>query len=91
MTDFDEDPPVVARLVVEIRSDGTRTVARGAIEDRTVGQTTAVQIEAGTPGGAGAPAHAGRCFGWGGSVRAASRGGGSCGGSTPFGRIPTDG
>jgi hypothetical protein len=25
-----EEPPVVARLVVEIRSDGSRTIARGA-------------------------------------------------------------
>jgi hypothetical protein len=29
----DAELPVVARLVVEIRSDGTRTIARGAIED----------------------------------------------------------
>ena len=26
------EPPVVARMIVEIRSDGTRTIARGAIE-----------------------------------------------------------
>ena len=26
------EPPVVARLVIEIRSDGSRTVARGALE-----------------------------------------------------------
>lgn len=38
----DEDLPVVARLVVEIRSDGRRTVARGAIEDVASGQKTAV-------------------------------------------------
>jgi len=28
----DDDLPVVARLVIEIRSDGTRTVARGGLE-----------------------------------------------------------
>jgi hypothetical protein len=39
-----EEPPVVARLVVEIRSDGSRTIARGAIEDTTSGQRT--QLEA---------------------------------------------
>src|SRR5205085_5408337 len=27
------EPPVVARLVVEIRSDGSHTIARGAAED----------------------------------------------------------
>ena len=39
-----EEPPVVARLVVEIRSDGSRTIARGAVEDTVSGQRT--QIEA---------------------------------------------
>jgi hypothetical protein len=36
--------PVVARIVVEIRSDGTRTLARGAMED--VESRTRVGIEA---------------------------------------------
>jgi hypothetical protein len=40
----DEDLPVVARLVVEIRSDGRRTVARGAIEDVNSGAKTAVRL-----------------------------------------------
>lgn len=31
----DEELPVVARLVIEIRSDGSRTVARGALEQVT--------------------------------------------------------
>jgi hypothetical protein len=43
------DPPVVARLVVEIRSDGSRTIARGAIEDVTTGQRTAVEARGTTP------------------------------------------
>jgi hypothetical protein len=38
------EPPVVARLVVEIRSDGTHTIARGMAED--VAQGERVQIEA---------------------------------------------
>jgi hypothetical protein len=43
------DPPVVARLVVEIRSDGTRTVARGAMEDIASGERVAVRAEGGSP------------------------------------------
>jgi hypothetical protein len=45
----DEDLPVVARLVVEIRSDGRRTVARGAIEDVMSGQKTAVVARGESP------------------------------------------
>jgi len=44
-----DEPPVVARLVVEIRSDGSRTIARGAIDDCSRGEAAAVQIEASTP------------------------------------------
>lgn len=40
--------PVVARLVVEIRSDGTRTIARGAMEDPE-GRRVSLQAEASTP------------------------------------------
>lgn len=44
------DPlPVVARLVVEVRSDGSRTVARGLIEDLASGERTV--IEAGAESG----------------------------------------
>ena len=42
-------PPIVARLVVEIRSDGTRTIARGALEDSLSGQDVAVAVEAESP------------------------------------------
>ncbi|HUQ04631.1 MAG TPA: hypothetical protein VM261_19155 [Kofleriaceae bacterium] len=45
----DEDLPVVARLVVEIRSDGRRTVARGAIEDVSSGAKTAVVARGDSP------------------------------------------
>jgi hypothetical protein len=43
------EPPVVARLVVEIRSDGSRTIARGAIEDVTSGASTAVEARGDSP------------------------------------------
>ncbi len=42
-------PPVVARLVVEIRSDGSRTIARGALEDRISGEKVALHADASTP------------------------------------------
>lgn len=45
----DDEPPVVARMVVEIRSDGTRTIARGAAEDAASGEKVAIQIEGSTP------------------------------------------
>ena len=44
-----EELPVVARLVVEIRSDGSRTIARGALEDTELGERVAVQAEGRTP------------------------------------------
>ena len=40
---------MVARLVVEIRSDGTRTVARGALEDATSGEKVSLEAEGATP------------------------------------------
>lgn len=42
-------PPVVARLVVEIRSDGSRTVARGALEDLASGERVALRADGSTP------------------------------------------
>lgn len=45
----DDDLPVVARMVIEIRSDGSRTVARGAIEDVASGTKTAVTARGGSP------------------------------------------
>ena len=44
-----DEPPVVARLVVEIRSDGSRTIARGAIEDATSGQRTMIEARGDSP------------------------------------------
>lgn len=44
----DDELPVVARLVVEIRSDGQRTIARGAMEDLD-GQRVAVEARGATP------------------------------------------
>jgi len=43
------EPPVVARLIVEIRSDGSRTIARGAVEDVTTGQRTSIEARGTTP------------------------------------------
>jgi hypothetical protein len=45
----DEQLPVVARMVVEIRSDGSRTIARGAIEDHLGGQAVGVEARADSP------------------------------------------
>ncbi len=44
-----DEPPVVARLVVEIRSDGSRTIARGALEDTELGERVAIRAEGRTP------------------------------------------
>lgn len=44
-----EEPPVVARMIVEIRSDGTRTVARGALEDIVTGERVAIEANGGSP------------------------------------------
>jgi hypothetical protein len=44
-----DEPPVVARMVIEIRSDGTRTIARGAIEDTTTGERAAIEAKGTTP------------------------------------------
>jgi hypothetical protein len=43
------EPPVVARLVIEIRSDGSHTIARGAMEDAISGQKVAVEAKGTTP------------------------------------------
>lgn len=47
--DRPDDPPVVARLVVEIRSDGSRTVARGAVDDLENGVRVALEARGSTP------------------------------------------
>ena len=43
------EPPVVARLIVEIRSDGSRTIAPGAIEDTASGQRTSIEARGDSP------------------------------------------
>ncbi|HLU68706.1 MAG TPA: hypothetical protein VKZ63_20635 [Kofleriaceae bacterium] len=43
------EPPVVARLVVEVRSDGRRTIARGAIEDAASGEGAAIEARGDSP------------------------------------------
>jgi hypothetical protein len=46
---LDPEPPVVARLIVEIRSDGSRTIARGAVEDTATGQRTTLEARGESP------------------------------------------
>lgn len=46
---LDEDLPVVARLVVEVRSNGTRTIARGAMEDAGSGLKAAIEASGSSP------------------------------------------
>ena len=43
------EPPVVARLVIEIRSDGSRTISRGVAEDVQQGERVEVHAEGRTP------------------------------------------
>jgi hypothetical protein len=47
--EIEPEPPVVARLIVEIRSDGSRTIARGAIEDTATGQRTSIEARGESP------------------------------------------
>jgi hypothetical protein len=44
-----DELPVVARLIVEVRSDGTRTVARGAMEDAASGTRAAIEAAGSSP------------------------------------------
>jgi hypothetical protein len=44
-----ESLPVVARLVVEIRSDGSRTIARGGLEDVNLGQRVTIEAHGDSP------------------------------------------
>ncbi len=44
-----DDLPVVARLVIEIRSDGSRTIARGGLEDMALGQRVTVEARGDSP------------------------------------------
>lgn len=41
--------PVVARIVVEIRSDGMRTIARGAMEDAASQTRVAIEASGASP------------------------------------------
>ncbi len=44
-----DELPVVARLIVEIRSDGSRTIARGALEDAQRGDRVAIEARGDSP------------------------------------------
>jgi hypothetical protein len=43
------EPPVVARLIVEIRSDGSHTIARGLAEDVALGERVQIEAEGNSP------------------------------------------
>ena len=43
------EPPVVAQLMIEIRSDGSRTIARGAMHDLRANESAHVHAEGDTP------------------------------------------
>ena len=45
----EEELPIVARLVVEVRSDGKRTLARGAMEDAATGMKAAIEAQGSSP------------------------------------------
>ena len=43
------EPPVVAQLMIEIRSDGSRTIARGALNDLRSNESATIHAEGRTP------------------------------------------
>jgi hypothetical protein len=45
----DEELPVVARIIVEVRSDGLRTIARGAMEDAASQTRVAIEASGASP------------------------------------------
>ena len=45
-----DEPPVVAQLMIEIRSDGSHTIARGALHDLRTQESAHVHAEGNTPG-----------------------------------------
>ena len=45
----DDELPVVARLIVEVRSDGRRTIARGGLEDVASGQRVTIDARGDSP------------------------------------------
>ena len=49
MDDDANELPVVARLIVEVRSDGSRTIARGGLEDVASGQRVTIDARGDTP------------------------------------------
>jgi hypothetical protein len=49
VTEPGAEPPVVARLLVEIRSDGSHTIARGALQDELSGEKLAIEAHGASP------------------------------------------
>ena len=46
---LEAEPPVVARLIIEIRSDGSRTIARGLADDVARGEKVQIDAAGATP------------------------------------------
>lgn len=49
LAEKEPEPPVVARMIIEIRSDGLRTIARGAIEDAHNGERVTLEAHGSSP------------------------------------------
>jgi hypothetical protein len=49
LSEPEPEPPVVARLMIEIRSDGSRTIARGALQDELSGEKVAIEAKGNSP------------------------------------------
>ena len=45
----EQEPPVVAQLMIEIRSDGSRTIARGALNDLRNGESAQLHAQGRSP------------------------------------------
>jgi hypothetical protein len=49
LSNAEQEPPVVAQLMIEIRSDGSHTIARGALHDLRSQESAHVHAEGKTP------------------------------------------
>jgi hypothetical protein len=49
LADGETDPPVVAQLMIEIRADGSRTIARGALHDLRNDESAQVHVQGRSP------------------------------------------
>jgi hypothetical protein len=49
LNEREQEPPIVAQLMIEIRSDGSHTIARGALHDLRSQESAHVHAEGKTP------------------------------------------